>query len=51
MIEAVRPGGAILDLQVIRPDPQVELDGRVAAPIDGAALFSWADDRRPHRGR
>jgi hypothetical protein len=43
MIEAVRPGGAILDLQVIRPDPQVELDGRVAAPIDGAALFSWAD--------
>ena len=43
MIEAVRPGGLILDLQVIRPDPQVELNGRVVAEIDGEALFRWAD--------
>jgi hypothetical protein len=43
MIEAVRPGGAILDLQVIRPDPLIELDGAVIAGIDGAALFESAD--------
>jgi hypothetical protein len=43
MIEAVRPGGLILDLQVIRPDPQVELNGRVIAELDGEALFRWAD--------
>ena len=43
MIEAVRPGGSILDLQVIRPNPQVELNGRVIAEIDGEALFRCAD--------
>lgn len=43
MIEATRPGGHILDLQVIRPDPYIELDGRVIARIDGAGLFAWAD--------
>ena len=43
MIEAARPGGHILDLQVIRPDPVVELDGRAIAHIDGAPLFAWAD--------
>jgi len=43
MIEAVRPGGSILDLQVIRPNPQVELNGRVVAELDGEALFRWAD--------
>jgi len=43
MIEAVAPGGLVLDLQVIRPDPQVELDGRVVAEIDGQPLFEWAD--------
>jgi hypothetical protein len=43
MIEAVKPGGLILDLQVIRPDPQVELNGRVIAEIDGEPLFRWAD--------
>jgi hypothetical protein len=43
MIEAARPGGRILDLQVIRPDPYVELDRRVIARIDGAPLFAWAD--------
>ncbi len=35
--------GLILDLQVIRPDPQVELDGRVVAELDGERLFRWAD--------
>lgn len=43
MIEAVAPGGSILDLQVIRPDPYVEVDGRVVARIDGEPLFHWAD--------
>ena len=43
MIEAVRPGGLILDLQVIRPNPWVELNGRVVAEIDGEALFRCAD--------
>jgi hypothetical protein len=43
MVEAVRPGGSILDLQVVRPDPQVEHEGRVVATIDGEPLFRWAD--------
>ncbi len=43
MIEAVKPGGLILDLQVIRPDPQVVLHGHVVAEIDGEQLFRWAD--------
>ncbi len=43
MIEATAPGGAILDLQVIRPDPYVELGGEVVARIDGEPLFAWAD--------
>ena len=43
MIEAVRPGGLILDLQVIRPNPRIELNGRLIAELDGEALFRWAD--------
>jgi len=43
MIDAARPGGKILDLQVIRPDPFIELEGRPMARIDGAGLFAWAD--------
>jgi len=43
MIKAAAPAGLILDLQVIRPDPYVELDGRVVARIDGEPLFEWAD--------
>jgi hypothetical protein len=43
MIEAVARGGLVLDLQVIRPDPYVELGRRVIARIDGAPLFAWAD--------
>ena len=43
MIEAVKPGGLILDLQVVRPDPQVEVNGRVVAWIEGESLFRWAD--------
>jgi hypothetical protein len=43
MIDAVRPGGIVLDLQVIRPQPVVEVDGRVVCTIDGGALFRTAD--------
>jgi hypothetical protein len=43
MIDSAAPGGLILDLQVIRPDPVLELDGRAVARIDGEPLFAWAD--------
>jgi hypothetical protein len=43
MLEAVAPGGAVLDLQVIRPNPVIEVDGRAVAEIDGEPLFAWAD--------
>lgn len=43
MVAAVKPGGHVLDLQVIRPDPVVEVDGRVVCEIDGEPLFISAD--------
>ena len=43
MVDAVRPGGVVLDLQVVRPDPRVELDGRALCEIDGEALLRLAD--------
>ncbi len=43
MVRAVKPGGEVLDLQVIRPDPVLEADGRVICEIDGEPLFGTAD--------
>ena len=43
MLEALRPGGIVLDLQAIRPNPPVEVDGRVVTEIDGEPLFRKAD--------
>jgi hypothetical protein len=43
MVQAIRPGGLVLDLQVIRPDPVVETDGRVVCEVDGEPLFRTAD--------
>lgn len=43
MLESVRPEGVVLDLQVIRPNPQIELNGGVIAAINGEPLFQWAD--------
>jgi hypothetical protein len=43
MVEAVKPGGMVLDLQVIRPNPTAEFDGRVVCEIDGEPLFHTAD--------
>ena len=46
MIEAVRPGGLVLDLQVIRPDPVIECRGEDVCEIDGEPLFAYADAAR-----
>jgi uncharacterized protein YbjT (DUF2867 family) len=44
MTEAVEPGGLILDLQVIRPNPIVEDDsGAAVCEIYGEPLFRKAD--------
>jgi hypothetical protein len=43
MVEAVKPGGLVFDLQVIRPNPVVEVDGRVVCEISGEPLFRTAD--------
>lgn len=46
LVDAGKPGGLVLDLQVIRPDPVVEHDGRRLGELDGTALFSKADAAR-----
>jgi hypothetical protein len=43
MVEAVKPDGHVLDLQVIRPNPTAEIDERVICEIDGEPLFYTAD--------
>ena len=43
MVNAVRPEGAVLDLQVIRPNPCVEVDDRFVCEVDGEPLFRRAD--------
>jgi hypothetical protein len=43
MISSIKPGGLVLDLQVIRPDPRVEVGGRILCEIDGRPLFRLAD--------
>jgi hypothetical protein len=43
MVDGVKPGGIVLDLQVIRPHPMVEVDGRALCEINGDPLFLKAD--------
>jgi hypothetical protein len=43
MVKAVRPGGEVLDLQVIRPNPVVLVNEEVFCEIDGEPLFRTAD--------
>jgi hypothetical protein len=43
MVKAVKPGGVILDLQVIRPKPRIESDGRVVCEFVAAELLRKAD--------
>ncbi len=40
------PGGIVLDLQVIRPHPRVETEGRIVYVADGGPLFVGADTAR-----
>jgi hypothetical protein len=42
LVDAVKPGGIALDLQVIRPNPRVEVAGSVLCEIEGA-IFREAD--------
>jgi hypothetical protein len=43
MVDAVSPAGLVLDLQVIRPQPVVEVDGAIVCVVDGEPLFRRAD--------
>jgi hypothetical protein len=43
MLSALARGGIALDLQVIRPGPRAECDGRLVCEIDGELLFRKAD--------
>jgi len=43
MVNAVRPGGVVLDLQVVRPNPLVEHERRVICEIDGESLLAQAE--------
>lgn len=40
--EALVPGGIVLDLQVVPPDPVVEVDGEAVCAIDGRCLLDAA---------
>src|SRR5437764_620735 len=43
MVDSVKPGGFVLDLQVIRPNPVVETSDEALCEIDGEPLFGLAD--------
>ena len=43
MVEALKPGGLVLDLQAIRPQPVVESDGETICELDGEWLLARAD--------
>ena len=43
MISSIKPGGLVVDLQVIRPHPRVEVNGRLVCEIDGQPVFRLAD--------
>jgi hypothetical protein len=40
--DVLAPGGLMLDLQVIRPNPVVEVDGQVVCEIEGSELLATA---------
>ena len=42
MISAIKPGGLVLDLQVIPPNPVAEAGDEVVCEIDGAPLLRQA---------
>lgn len=46
MVGAVRSGGEVLDLQVIRPTPRIEADGRLLCDYGETPLLAKADAAR-----
>ena len=46
LLDALAPEGIVLDLQVIRPHPLVEVDDSILCEIDGSSLFVGADAAR-----
>lgn len=46
LVAALVPEGVVLDLQVIRPHPLVEVGGTGLCEIDGSSLFVRADAAR-----
>jgi hypothetical protein len=42
MTASLKPGGLVLDLQVIPPNPIVEVGGHILCEIDGARLLEQA---------
>src|SRR5215471_19238827 len=43
MVAAIRPGGLVLDLQVVRPDPVIESGEARICEICGEPIFATAD--------
>lgn len=43
LVAAVKPGGLVLDLQVIRPDPVIESEDERICEIWGEPIFATAD--------
>ena len=43
MIDAVEPGGLVLDLQLIRPDPVIETVDEKMCEIEGDPMFELVD--------
>jgi hypothetical protein len=43
MVAAIKPGGLVLDLQVIRPDPVIESGEERICEIWGQPIFATAD--------
>jgi hypothetical protein len=43
MMKALRPGGTILDLQILRPSPRMEVGDTVVCEIEAEQLFRRAD--------
>jgi len=42
VLASLKPGGIVLDLQVIPPNPLVEVGGEIVCEIDGARLLEQA---------
>jgi len=43
VLDALVPGGTLLDLQTMRPPPSVEAQGRVVCELETASFFVQAD--------